>query len=145
MSLDDLKAMGHDIQLISSPDAHLWLWTTNPQLPEALEIMTAWGFTYKTMLTWVKPRMGLGWWLRSKTEHILLGVKSNKLRVQPNSYTTVFHAPWTGHSVKPEKAYEIIEALSPTPRLELFARSTRTGWTSIISDAPPVGDPYGQG
>lgn len=143
MDIDEIKAM--PIASICTPDAHLWLWTTNPHLPESIEVVKAWGFTYKTLRTWNKGRMGLGWWLRSQTEHLIFAVKSNKLRVQPRSWRTYFEAPWIAHSVKPEESIACIEALSPAPRLELFARAPRAGWTTLISNKPPVGDPYGQG
>ena len=138
------EIMALPVQDLAAPDCHLWLWTTNPHLPEAFEVMRAWGFEYKSTLTWVKPRMGLGWWLRSKTEHLLLGVRGH-YRVQPGAITTVLAAPWRGHSVKPEEVIPIIEKLSPAPRIELFARCSREGWTCMTSDAPPVGDPYGTG
>jgi len=81
----------------------------------------------------------------SRTEHLLLGVKSNKARVQPGATSTLLEGKWRKHSQKPEEQYPVIEKLSPGPRLELFARTQRLGWTSIISDAPPQGNPYGQG
>lgn len=136
MSLDEIKNI--PVVDVSSPDAHLWLWTTNPHLPEALEVMKHWGFEYKSMLTWKKNRMGTGWWLRSKTEHVLWGVRSKKLRKNPGNITTIFEAPYRGHSIKPVEAFEIFEKLSPSPRLEIFAREPRDGWTTVISDALPV-------
>ncbi len=132
MELDELKLM--NVRGICAPDAHLWMWTTNPHLPEALELIDAWGFTYKTMLTWNKGRMGLGWWLRSQTEHLIFAALSTKARVGPGSWTTYLEAPWRGHSVKPPEAAEMIEALSPEPRLEIFARGQRPGWTCLESD-----------
>jgi N6-adenosine-specific RNA methylase IME4 len=145
MDLDEIKALGERIQDICLPDAHLWLWSTNPHLPEAFEVVKAWGFTYKSLRTWDKGRIGLGWWLRSASEHLIFAVRSNRMRVQPGAYSTIFKGTYRGHSVKPAEAIECIEALSPPPRIELFARETRPDWTSLISDKPPVGDPYGQG
>jgi N6-adenosine-specific RNA methylase IME4 len=119
--------------IIAKDFCHLWLWTTNPHLPEAFEVMKEWGFTYKSMVTWVKPQMGLGIWLRSVTEHLLFGVIGNK-RVQLRKVTTAIFADRTKYCKKPEKAYEIIETLSFPPRLEIFAVQKREGWTSMIKD-----------
>ena len=146
MSLDDIKAI--PVAGVCTPDAHLWLWTTNTHLPEALEVVTAWGFQYKTLRTWDKGRMGLGWWLRSQTEHIIFAVRSNRYRQEPGAITTLFRAPWRGHSSKPmEELQPIIERLSPGPYLEMFASADRgwPGWSFLVSNALPVGDPYGQG
>lgn len=144
MALDEIKDMGRRIQEVTAPDAHLWLWTTNPHMPEAFEVVEAWGFEFKSIRTWDKGRMGLGFWLRSQTEHMIFASKG-KYRVQAGKWTTLLKAPYRRHSCKPEEAIECIEALSPAPRLELFATRTRPGWTTLISPAPPVGDPYGQG
>ena len=138
------------------PDAHLWLWTTNPHLPEAIEVMRAWGFDYKIMMTWDKGRIGLGWWLRSQTEHVLLGTRHagesrsdrrNVYRVVPGATSTLLRAPYRGHSVKPTETYDILEKLSKGPYLELFAGpgQERKGWTMLSSDMPAHGSPYGTG
>jgi len=133
MTQDELKAI--PISSICAPDAHLWLWTTNPHLPEALELVTAWGFQYRCLRTWVKPRMGLGWWLRSQTEHLIFASKTKENRKNPSSWTTILTAPAGEHSAKPDEAIACIEALSPGPRLEIFARKERPGWTTLISNA----------
>lgn len=145
MDLEDIKSMRDQIEEVTLPDSHLWLWTTNPHLPEAFEVINSWGFNYKSCLTWDKELMGLGFWLRSRTEHCLFAVKSNKNRVQPSNITTLLKEKRRKHSQKPDGIISIIEYLSPSPRLELFARNNRPGWTCLVSDAPPVGDPYGQG
>jgi N6-adenosine-specific RNA methylase IME4 len=140
MTTDDIKAI--PVSDIALPDAHLWLWTTNPHLPEALEVVKAWGFEYKTLLTWAKNRMGTGWWLRSKTEHLIFAAHSKKLRKNPGNITTLVQAAYEGHSVKPQCFYDIIERLSPEPRVALFSRHPRSGWTTLISDAS-ASDVYG--
>lgn len=89
--------------------------------------MDAWGFAYKSCLTWVKPYFRLGQYLRNQTEHLLLGVRGHapiKFRGQP----TWFYAPVQEHSHKPEEQYAIIERCSPGPYLVLFARRRRPGW-----------------
>lgn len=131
--------------------AHCWLWTTNPHLPEALEVLKAWGFEYKTMLTWDKQRLGLGWWLRSRTEHVLWGVRPGTKpgdRGRPGALSTLLRAPYRGHSIKPTEVYPIIEDRSPGPYLELFSdrlRQGRPGWTMLAAPKRPTGDPYGTG
>src|SRR5262249_52430027 len=85
MSLDAIKAL--DIGSIAAEDSVLWLWTTNTHLPEAFGVVAAWGFTYKTMLTWAKSRMGLGNWLRGQTEHCLLCVRGRPTITLTNQTT----------------------------------------------------------
>jgi N6-adenosine-specific RNA methylase IME4 len=136
MTQEELKAI--PISSICASDAHLWLWTTNPHLPEALELVSTWGFQYRCLRTWVKPRMGLGWWLRSQTEHLIFASKTKDNRKNPSSWTTILTAPAGEHSAKPDEAIACIEALSPGPRLELFARKERPGWTTLISNENPA-------
>lgn len=130
--------------------AHCWLWTTNPHLPEALRVLEAWGFEYKTMLTWDKQRLGLGWWLRSATEHVLWGVRPGVKpgdRGRPGGHSTIFRGGYRGHSVKPN-LYSLIEHRSPGPYLELFSNRLwlqRPGWTQLTSPKQPTGDRYGTG
>lgn len=130
---------------VSTPDAHLWLWTTNPHLEIALQCVKHWGFDYISLVTWRKSKLGTGWWLRSRTEHVILAVKSKRLRANPGSFSTELVGKWRGHSVKPVEAYPMIERLSPGPRLELWARETepRDGWVSLESHGKPV-DAFGQ-
>ena len=113
-------------------NAHLYLWTTNNFLPDALYVMKAWGFKYKTMITWVKDSFGLGQYFRGQTEHCLFGVRGtlpykviNGKRAQG---TTVIFAPKSKHSEKPIEMYAYIERVSYPPYLELFARNERPGW-----------------
>ncbi|OPX85528.1 MAG: hypothetical protein A4E53_03522 [Pelotomaculum sp. PtaB.Bin104] len=108
-------------------NAHLYLWTTNSHLPEALQVARAWGFTYKTMLTWVKPQMGLGHYFRGSTEHVLFCVRGN-LSTKDNATRNWFESPRAEHSQKPEVFYQLVEKCSPGPYLELFARRKRPGW-----------------
>lgn len=135
MTQEELKAI--PVATVCAPDAHLWLWTTNPHLPEALELVEAWGFHYRSLRTWSKPKMGLGWWLRSQTEHLIFATKDKSNRKNPGSWTTIFNAEAGKHSAKPDEAIQCIEALSPGPRLEIFARQERPGWTTLISDSAP--------
>ncbi len=127
-----------------------WLWTTNPHLPEALQVLENWGFEYKTMVTWTKERLGLGWWLRSRTEHVLLGARPGAkpgAMGRPGAWSTLLNGGYRGHSIKPVEMYDLIEARSPGPYLELFANrlAPRSGWTQLASPKQPTGDPYGTG
>lgn len=112
---------------LAAENAHLWLWVTNASLFAGRRVMEAWGFSYKSILTWVKPRFGLGNYLRNQTEHLLLGTRG-RAPIQFRSQPSFFYAPRQEHSHKPEEAKAIIERCSPGPYLELFARRRRPGW-----------------
>lgn len=123
MSLEDLAAL----ELPADENAHLYLWVTNGFIREGFDLMDAWGFTYKTCLTWCKPQIGMGNWFRGTTEHVLFGVKG-KLPTLRNDVPTHFIADRTKHSAKPESFYDLVESSSPGPWLEMFARRRRFGW-----------------
>ena len=123
MTIDELLAL----KLPAAPDAHLYLWTTNSFIQDAFLVMDAWGFTYKTLLTWGKPQMGMGNYFRNNTEHVLFGVRG-KMSVKRHNCLTLFMAPRTRHSEKPARFYDIVESMSPGPYLEMFARRVRLGW-----------------
>lgn len=124
MDMDELRAM----VLPSADQAHLYLWVTNPFLREGFELLDAWGFTYKTTLTWTKPQMGMGNYFRSATEHVLFAIKGG-MGTDANNIMTWFSADRQRHSQKPELFYDIVEASSPGPFLEMFARRRRFGWS----------------
>jgi N6-adenosine-specific RNA methylase IME4 len=116
------------VSSIAHDDAILWLWTTNAYMREAFGVLDAWGFENKTILTWVKNRIGTGDWLRGQTEHCLLAVRG-KPTVQLSDQTTALGAPAGAHSAKPDAFYEMVEALCPAPRYaELFQRTPRPNW-----------------
>lgn len=125
MTLDRIKAM--PIADLAEDDAHLWLWVTNATLRDGFDVMEAWGFTPRSPLTWVKPRLGLGQYLRNASEHLLFGTRGRApvaYRAQP----TWMFAPLQDHSHKPEEQYAVIERISGGPYLELFARRAQPGW-----------------
>lgn len=118
--------------------AHIYLWAPNALLPDALKVMSAWGFQYKTNLVWHKIRKdggsdgrGVGFYFRNVTELILFGVRGPNARtLQPGRTQVNFIATRKReHSRKPDEQYALIEACSPGPYLEMFARGTRPGWT----------------
>jgi N6-adenosine-specific RNA methylase IME4 len=124
---------------ITKTTAHLYLWCPNAMLPEGLAVMKAWGFSYKSNIVWHKVRKdggsdgrGVGFYFRNVTELILFGVKGKNARTlapgrrQVNLVATRKRE----HSRKPDEQYEVIEACSAGPFLELFARGTRKGWAA---------------
>ncbi len=125
MDIEEIKAM--PVAEIADEDAVLWLWTTNAHLRVAFDVIEAWGFEYRTLLTWVKDRMGTGEWLRGQTEHCMLAIRGKPVFLN-GSHTTVLEAARREHSRKPEEFYELVEATSPGNKLELFAREQRDGW-----------------
>lgn len=134
MRFIDIKAL--PIQNICEDNCHLYLWVTNPFLQEGLELCKAWGFEYKTLLTWVKTnkdnsrRMGLGYYFRGVTEHIIFGVKGKLPRLD-KSVLNIFDAQFQRHSTKPQFARDlIIRTSGDLPRVELFARQKAIGWDS---------------
>jgi len=128
MSIEEIKQL--DVgSLAHKKGAILWLWTTNSHLPEAFGVAEAWGFEYKTLLTWVKSKMGMGDWLRGQTEHCLMCVKG-KPTVMLSNETTYIEGKVREHSRKPEAFFELINSLCPGSKVELFARSERKGWVT---------------
>lgn len=125
MSIEEICALRVD--RLAAEDAHLWLWVTNVAWREQVGVMEAWDFRYRSCLTWIKPRFGLGQYLRNQTEHLLLGVRG-KAPIRFRGQGSWFYAPVQEHSHKPEEQYAIIERCSPGPYLELFARRKRPGW-----------------
>lgn len=111
-------------------NAHLWLWVTNNFLAHGLSVVDALGFRYVTNAVWVKDRMGLGQYLRGQHELLLFCVRG-RLPSLTRRCSTVIVAPRGRHSAKPEAAYELVEQVSPGPRLELFARTKRDGWDAF--------------
>lgn len=122
-------------------DAILFLWTTSPKLEEALRVIEAWGFEYRTNMVWVKGKeteeglekqIGMGYYCREQHELLLIARKGDIAMPDPaNRPGSVIIAPRTEHSKKPEDAYEIIEHMYPDQsKIELFAREVRPGWTS---------------
>jgi len=127
MDLEEIKTL----KVPSSKDAILFLWTTVTKLEESLEVLNAWGFTYRTHMVWVKDKIGMGYWFRGKHELLLLGVKGS-FRTPDSSILrpSVIEAPRTEHSAKPHAIYEIIESYFPDGKyLELFSRNKRENWT----------------
>lgn len=127
MKLRDICAL--PVEHLAADNAHLWLWITNSNFFEGIQVIEAWGFSYRSCLTWIKPRLGMGSYLRNQSEHLLFGIRG-RAPIQFRSQGTWFYAPVQDHSHKPEEQYAIIERCSPGPYLELFARRKQPGWHS---------------
>jgi N6-adenosine-specific RNA methylase IME4 len=122
---------------LAADDCALFLWTTNSFLPEALGIVRIWKFEYRMLWTWCKPT-GMGAHPRNATEHIVLAYRGPVRQVLDRHAPQTLNwtkAPTTVHSEKPEVFIDTIEAISPAPRVELFARRNRLGWDTWGNEA----------
>lgn len=136
MSNEEILSM--PVENIALPKSHLYLWVPNALIDLGLQVMKVWGFEYKTMLVWYKirkdggpDRRGVGFYFRNVTEVILFGTRGQLRTLQPGrSQENIISSQKRGHSIKPDEQYSVIEACSPGPYIELFARRSRTGWTS---------------
>lgn len=133
MPVAEIAAM--PVELLAGENCLLWLWARNPQLPEALQVMAAWGFTFKTAGHWVKlsPHgkvvFGTGYILRSAGEPFLIGTRGAPLTTR--GVRSVIHGLRREHSRKPEEACRAAEELMPhAQRLDLFSRQVRRGWAN---------------
>jgi len=135
MNLQDISAL--PISELALPKAHLYLWVPNALLAEGLAVLKEWGFTYKTNLVWHKIRKdggsdgrGVGFYFRNVTELVLFGVRGGLRTLPPGRrQVNIVQTRKREHSRKPDELYDIIEQCSPAPRLELFARYRKRGWT----------------
>lgn len=134
MLVDEIAAM--PVPGLCAASAHLYLWVPNALLHEGLRVMRAWGFTYKSNLVWFKVRKdggpdgrGVGFYFRNVTELVLFGVRG-RLRTLPpgRRQVNLLSSRKREHSRKPDEIYDVIEACSPGPYLELFARFRREQW-----------------
>lgn len=139
MTLEEICSL--PVSEIAADQAHLYLWVPNALLPEGLEVMRRWGFTYKTNIIWEKTRKdggpdgrGVGFYFRNVTEILLFGVKTKRKSdtfrtLQPGrSQVNLLRAMKREHSRKPDEFIPLIESCSPGPYIELFARGVRPGW-----------------
>ncbi len=139
---------------VVAPDAHLYLWVPNALIADGLRVMEAWGFTYKSNIVWAKRRKdggpdgrGVGFYFRNVTELILFGVRGHMRTLEPGRrQVNMIETQKREHSRKPDEQYDIIEACSPGPYLEMFARYARPGWASwgleSGNDVSPRGRQY---
>jgi N6-adenosine-specific RNA methylase IME4 len=137
LKVDKIAAL--PVERVAAATAHLYLWCPNALLPEGFAVMKAWGFTYKSNIVWHKVRKdggsdgrGVGFYFRNVTELILFGVRGKNARTLApgRRQVNLLATRKREHSRKPDEQYAIIEACSPGPFLELFARGTRNGWST---------------
>ena len=136
LDLDEIKAL--PVADVAAKNAHLYLWVPNALLPQGLSVMEAWGFRYVSNIVWAKRRKdggpdgrGVGFYFRNVTELILFGVRVSLRTIQPGrSQVNMIETRKREHSRKPDEQYCLIEACSPGPYLELFARQARPNWTA---------------
>jgi N6-adenosine-specific RNA methylase IME4/ParB-like chromosome segregation protein Spo0J len=128
---------GRGVGDLGEDNSHLYLWITNARLEEGFALMRAWGYEYKTTLTWVKPRFGIGYYFRGQTEHVLFGVRGRQELLNRNTGTVFFADRGAGgHSSKPDEFYELVERTSPGPWVDVFGRRhVRPGWAVIGVDS----------
>lgn len=142
---------------IAEDDAHLYIWVTNSFIREGFQLMEEWGFEYKQMITWVKTKngivvpldpsdlaFGMGWYYRNATEHALFGIRGKQPALSHSTRNIVFgedpdnivYAPLGEHSEKPDAFYQIVQGVSPGPRLDMFARKGHDGFDVWGNEAP---------
>jgi N6-adenosine-specific RNA methylase IME4 len=141
MSIEAITAL--PVGELCADDCLLILWATQTHLPQALAVLAAWGFTYKSAGTWAKQSrtgrawaFGTGYLLRSAAEFFLVGTRG---RVQQTAHDArnLIVAPVREHSRKPDAIYELIERTWPGPYVELFATHPRVGWVSWGASLKP--------
>ncbi|MBK7325227.1 MT-A70 family protein [Candidatus Propionivibrio aalborgensis] len=134
MELKEIAAL--PVSKMAAAKSHLYLWVPNALLQEGLQVMEAWGFTYKSNLVWYKIRKdggpdgrGVGFYFRNVTELVLFGVRGSMRTLSPGrTQVNLLSTRKREHSRKPDEIYDLVESCSPGPYLELFARFKREGW-----------------
>lgn len=136
MSLEEIRGLPVP-DLLADDGAHVYLWTTNKRVPDALSLFDEWGVRYECLLTWVKPTGVAPFSWQYNTEHVLFGRAGDGLKLEQQGRQLSFEAPITEHSAKPDVFYERVTDASPDPRLEMFARTERDGfevWGDEVDD-----------
>jgi N6-adenosine-specific RNA methylase IME4 len=150
MQTDEIGAI--PVASILADTAHLYLWVPNALVSDGLQVMSAWGFIYKSMLVWHKVRKdggsdgrGVGFYFRNVTEPVLFGVRGRlRTRAAGRRQVNLLASQKREHSRKPDELYAIVESCSPGPYLELFARYPRDGWHAWGLEAAPGVLPRGR-
>lgn len=157
LTVSQIADLGKLLDPHVAADAHMYLWTTNAFIDAAYFVLKTWAFEPKTMITWVKTkngadyprthqfpqlsmeeddvRIGMGHYWRNVTEHCIFATRG-RLPAGVRYLPGIIFGPRGEHSAKPPMFYDRIELMSPEPRLELFARNTRPGWTSWGNEVP---------
>lgn len=129
MTLAEICAM--PVRELAAEDAILYLWATAPKLAECMEVVKAWGFEYRTNMVWDKEKIGMGYHARNQHELLLIATRGDIPPPQAGTqFPSVYRAPRRAHSEKPKFFAKMIEGYYPgLQKIELFARSPRTGWS----------------
>jgi len=133
MTIEDICAL--PVCALADKSAHLWLWTTSTFLWDAPRVVLSWGFRPSYTLVWAKPGLGVGGRFRHTVEYVLFCERGAQLPLTRRDLPTHYVWPSSGHSVKPGAFYDLVEVVSPAPRLELFARDQRLGWDTWGNEA----------
>lgn len=135
MEVHEIQAI--DVAAFCHADAVLYLWATAPKLREALSVMEAWGFEYKSNMVWIKDKIGMGYWARNQHELVLIGTRGNfSPPAADKRVSSIIEAPRTKHSRKPTECAELLETLYPDmAKIELFCRTPREGWAAWGNEA----------
>jgi N6-adenosine-specific RNA methylase IME4 len=148
MTVEEIASL--PVSQAAAPVAHLYLWVPNALLPWGLQVMDAWGFDYKSNIIWHKLRKdggsdgrGVGFYFRNVTEMLLFGIRGKNARTLAPGRRQVNYigSQKREHSKKPDEQYDVIEACSPGPFLELFARGARPNWTVWGNQADETYEP----
>ena len=140
MPVADINALWEVLRPLMHEDScDLYLWATNNYLRDAMEVVETWGFRYITLITWPKPHIGLGQYFRGMTEHCIFARRGKRpyqmsedgKRIQGTTLLPVWQHPERKHSAKPDHLAAWASRVSPGPRLELFGRQPREGWTVV--------------
>ncbi len=150
MTLNEIKEL--PVGDIAAANAHLYLWVPNALVPEGLAVLESWGFRYVSNLVWAKRRKdggpdgrGVGFYFRNVTELILFGVRGSMRTLDAGrSQVNMIETRKREHSRKPDEQYALIEACSPGPYLELFARQAQPGWSAWGDEAEDHVTPRGR-
>jgi N6-adenosine-specific RNA methylase IME4 len=150
MSLEQISSL--PVGEIAADASHCYLWTPNALLAYGMHVLEAWGFDYKTMIVWHKVRKdggsdgrGMGYYFRNVTEPVLFGVRGHLRTLAPGRrQVNLLATRKREHSRKPDELYPIIEGCSPGPRIELFARHPREGWSAWGDESSPATTPRGK-
>ncbi len=130
MTQDELLAL--PVPEWAEDESHLYLWATNATMPRAFELVEAYGFQHKTILTWVKNGWGLGQYFRNQTEHVIFATRKN-FNTRFDSLSTVFYAPMGRDSEKPEEFYDLVRRASFPPYGEAFQRTARPDFVNLYT------------
>ena len=134
MDIEDIKAL----DVPAADDAVLYMWGTVTHVPEAVDVIRAWGFEHKTQAVWDKQHFGSGWWFRGQHELLYVATRGDVSPPPEHARrSSVFRAPRGEHSAKPEVVRTHIERAHPDARkLEMFARDGKVGWDLWGDESP---------